>query len=309
MKTTTAQPLVSILTPYYKLGNYLVETVNSVVAQTYQNWELVIVDDCSPVCPADEVLANFSDPRIRIFRHETNRGNGETRNTAARNSNGELLLPLDSDDLIAPNYIEATLKVMNENNASAAFSDVQVFGIHNYVYKPSADLGDIISGHYPHNTLLLKRESYDKVGGYKNIKAIVDTEFWISLLEIGTKFAYHPEPLYFYRRHSDSWSQNVKTLDLEFLKVLLQHLESTKEHLPRMLEGMIKNMQTQNYVKPEVDTRQATYEKLSKEFHDLLQQYETLEKQAQHSEQILASAPRLAKQISYVALKKLGMRN
>lgn len=306
MESKTTEPLVSILTPYYKFGDLLIETVQSVLAQTHQNWELIIVDDCSPVSPAEEVLADFKDPRIKIFRHDENRGNAAARNTAALKSKGELLLPLDSDDLLAANYITATLKVMLENEASAVHTDVQIFGIHSYVYKPSADLGDIISGHYPHNTLLMKREVYDAAGGYKNIKAIVDTEFWISILENGTKFAYLPEPLYFYRRHSDSWSQNYKSLEVEFLKVLLQHLDSTKKHLPKMLEGMIRN--TNNYTSSLQDSRLESYELLHREFHDLLQRYESLEKRVERTEQILASLPKSSRQFAYVALKKLGLR-
>jgi glycosyltransferase involved in cell wall biosynthesis len=308
VESKPTEPLVSILTPYYKLGDLLIETVQSVVAQTYQNWELIIVDDCSPVSPAEAVLANFNDPRIKIFRHEENRGNAAARNTAALHSTGELLLPLDSDDLLAPNYITATLKMMLENEVSAVHTDVQIFGMHSYVYKPSANLGDIISGHYPHNTFLMKREVYDAVGGYKNIRAIVDTEFWISILEIGTKFAYLPEPLYFYRRHSDSWSQNCKSLEVEFLKVLLQHLDSTKEHLPRMLEGMIRNANNQKYKSNQKPSRRESYELLHKEFHDLLQRYESLEKKVERTEHVLASLPKSSRQFAYVALKKLGLR-
>lgn len=308
MKSNTTQPLVSILTPYYKLGDLLIETVQSVLAQTYQNWELVVVDDCSPVCPAEAVLANFNDTRIKIFRHDQNLGNAAARNTAALHSNGQLLLPLDSDDLLAPNYIAATLEVMLENEASAVHTDVQVFGMHSFVYKPSANLADIISGHYPHNTLLLKREVYDAVGGYKNIKAIVDTEFWISILEIGTKFAYLPEPLYFYRRHADSWSRNCQSLDAEFLKVLLLHLDSTKKHLPRMLEGMIRNTNSLNHASRPRDSRLESYEQLHGEFHSLLQRCEALEKKAHAAEQILASVTKSSRQLAYVALKKLGLR-
>lgn len=303
------QPLVSILMPYYELGDLLQEAVSSVIAQTYPNWELVIVDDCSPNCSAVDALSNFRDQRIKIIRHEKNLGNASGRNTAAKNSTGAIYLSLDSDDLLEPTYIEKTVDAMFEAEASAVYTDIQIFGFHNYVYRPSADLGDIIAGHYPHNTFIYKKEVFDLVGGYKNIEAVVDTEFWISALEIGTKFAYVPEPLWRYRKHSSSWSQNYSSIGNAFYKVLIQHIDTAKKHVPRMLEDMIQRAENDIQQLEKRDKPREDYQRMHKEFHDLLHEYERLEKQAQKTEEILGSLPKLVKQLTYVTMKKVGLKS
>ncbi len=290
--------------PYYELGDLLLESAQSVLAQTYKNWELIVVDDCSPNHAAEEVLASLHDPRIKIIRHEMNQGNAAGRNTAAKHSQGEIYLSLDSDDLLKPEYIQTTLEAMHREGASAACTDVQIFGIHNYVYKPSIDLGDIIAGHYPHNTFIFKKEVFDAAGGYKNFEAIVDTEFWISVLELSTKFAYVPQPLWSYRKHSKSWSQNYGSISAAYYKVLIAHVDTARKHVPKILEEMIRRAERQIAELDAQDKRQEDYRRLHTEFHELLQKYETLEKQAEKSEQILASFPKLARQFLYVAMKK-----
>ncbi|PZM86046.1 MAG: hypothetical protein DKT66_01170 [Candidatus Melainabacteria bacterium] len=307
--SSTTNELVSILMPYYELGEFLLEAVDSVRAQTYQNWELLIVDDCSPSLPATTVLAEINDPRVKIFRHDENRGCSAGRNTAASHSRGGFFIPLDSDDLLSPNYIEATLNMLKKEDASAVFTDVQIFGMHSYIYTPSADLGDIVCGHYPHNTLIFKRELFDQVGGYKNIKAITDTDFWMSLLETGAKFAHLPEPLYHYRRHPDSWCRQFTALTAAFYDVLLRHLDTTKKHVPRMLEKSIKEFDHQLALREAPESQYQKYQRLHKEFHDLLREYEHLEKQAQKTEEILGSLPQLIKQFSYVTLKRVGLKS
>lgn len=294
--------------PYYELGDLLQESVSSVIAQTYPNWELVIVDDYSPNCSAADALSNFTDQRIKIIRHEKNLGNAIGRNTAAKNSSGEIYLSLDSDDLLEPTYIDKALEAMIGAEASAVYTDIQIFGFHNYVYKPSSDLGDIIAGHYPHNTFMYKKTVFDAVGGYKDIEAVVDTEFWISALEIGTKFAYVPEPLWRYRKHSSSWSQNYNSIGNAFYKVLIQHIDTAKKHVPRMLEDMLQRAENDMKELEAQEQPRGEYQRLHAEFHDLLREYEHLEKQARKTEEILGSFPKLVKQLTYVTMKKFGLK-
>jgi len=101
--TQQAQADVTIVIPCYRHAHYLEECLTSVRAQTHAAWKAIVVDDCSP----DEqeirkVVERFADPRIRIVRHEVNRGLGASRNTGIRASDTELVLPLDSDDRLAP---------------------------------------------------------------------------------------------------------------------------------------------------------------------------------------------------------------
>lgn len=302
---STDNPLISILMPYYKFPDLLVEAANSVRAQTYSNWELIVVDDCSPTVSAKNALATIDDARIKVFRHAENFGNAQARNTAASHSSGDFFLPLDSDDLISPEYIEKALNAIKTNNSSAAFCDVQIFGMHSRLYTPSTDLSDIFCGHYPHNTLLMKREVYEAVGGYKRFESIVDTEFWISAIEIGTKFAYVPEPLYHYRQHKNSFSQTKLSLGRDFMKVLLHHHQSVTPCFPRLLRKMIDRVQSEG--NPAIafhdENLDSEYHSLHMEFHDLLKRYEDLEKRLGNSEQELASVRKLSVRLSKFILK------
>jgi len=80
--------LVSIIMPSWNTGRFIAESIQSVINQTYQNWELIIVDDCS-TDNADEVIATFSDKRIRCYKNEKNSGAAVTRNKAIREAKGE----------------------------------------------------------------------------------------------------------------------------------------------------------------------------------------------------------------------------
>ena len=116
--------LVSIIMPSWNTGRFIAESIQSVIDQTYENWELIIVDDCS-TDNTDEVIATFSDKRIRFYKNEKNSGAAVTRNKAIREAKGEWIAFLDSDDLWNPDKLEKQLAFMNEHG--------YVFSYHDYV--------------------------------------------------------------------------------------------------------------------------------------------------------------------------------
>ena len=114
--------LVSIIMPSWNTGKFIAESIESVLAQTYKNWELLIVDDCS-TDNTDEVIASFKDTRIKYFKNEKNSGAALTRNRAMREAQGEWIAFLDSDDLWAPNKLEKQLGFMNDNGYVFSYHD------------------------------------------------------------------------------------------------------------------------------------------------------------------------------------------
>ncbi len=107
--------LVSIVMPSYNTSQYIAESIQSVLKQTYSNWELLIVDDCSPD-DTDEVVKPFlADSRIRFFKNEKNSGAAVSRNKALREAKGRWIAFLDSDDLWMPEKLEKQVKFMEEN--------------------------------------------------------------------------------------------------------------------------------------------------------------------------------------------------
>lgn len=107
--------LVSIITPTYNCGKFISETIDSVLAQTYTNWEMLIIDDCSSD-NTEEVVSKYKDSRIKYHCLEQNSGAAVARNTALKMAKGQWIAFLDSDDLWKPEKLEHQLKFMVDNN-------------------------------------------------------------------------------------------------------------------------------------------------------------------------------------------------
>ena len=121
-----ANDLVSIIMPNYNCEKYIEETVNSVLNQTYQNWELLIVDDCSSDNSL-EILKRFeqNDNRIKVYVNETNKGAAYSRNLALREAKGKWIAFLDSDDLWVPEKLEKQIDFMKNNNYSFSYTSYE----------------------------------------------------------------------------------------------------------------------------------------------------------------------------------------
>ena len=111
------QPLVSIITPSYNSEKYIGETIKSVLNQSYINWELVIVDDCSTDKTWDIIRGYaLKDSRIKIHKNEVNSGSGITRNRAIDIARGRYIAFIDSDDIWHKNKLSVQIAFMKENN-------------------------------------------------------------------------------------------------------------------------------------------------------------------------------------------------
>lgn len=140
METKEAK-LVSIIMPTYKCGRFIAESIRSVQAQTYQSWELIVVDDCSEDGTVEIVQElQKQDDRIRLLRNAVNSGAAVSRNAALRQAIGRWVAFLDSDDLWMPDKLEKQIKFMSENGYA--------FSYHEYVEIDEEDrpLGVQVSG-------------------------------------------------------------------------------------------------------------------------------------------------------------------
>jgi len=113
--------LVSVIMPSYNTAKYIVDSINSVLAQTYQDWELIIVDDHS-TDNTMEILQQYTDKRIRIFSNRQNSGVAVTRNRAIEKAKGRWLAFLDSDDLWCPDKLEKQIAFMERNGHSVSYT-------------------------------------------------------------------------------------------------------------------------------------------------------------------------------------------
>lgn len=114
--------LVSIIMPSYNTARYISESIESVLSQTYTNWELIIVDDCSTDNTDDIVKPYLEDNRIKYLKNEKNSGAAISRNYALREAKGRWIAFLDSDDLWLPQKLEKQIEFMEKNNYSFSYT-------------------------------------------------------------------------------------------------------------------------------------------------------------------------------------------
>lgn len=131
--------LVSIIMPSYNTAEYIGESIQSVIEQTYTNWELIIVDDCS-TDRTDEVVKGVQDERLRYLKNEHNSGAAISRNKALREARGRWIAFLDSDDLWHPEKLEKQIRFMEENGYSFSYTN------YSEIDEKSQPLGRMVTG-------------------------------------------------------------------------------------------------------------------------------------------------------------------
>lgn len=120
------EELVSIIMPSYNCGQFVEATIRSVQAQTYQNWEIIFVDDCSTDDTIAKVAAiSKNEKRIHMYQNTSNSGAAVSRNNALREAKGRWIAFLDSDDLWDPNKLEKQIEFMVENGYSFSYTCYQ----------------------------------------------------------------------------------------------------------------------------------------------------------------------------------------
>ena len=139
IESTSCLDRVSIIMPSYNTAKFIGKSINSVLNQTYTNWELIIVDDCS-TDNTDEVVASFIDERIKYFKNETNSGAAVSRNKALREAKGKWIAFLDSDDLWHPEKLERQISFMVENDYHFSYT------CYSEIDESGTPLGRTVSG-------------------------------------------------------------------------------------------------------------------------------------------------------------------
>lgn len=208
------KPLVSIIVPCYKQAEFLSETLDSVLTQTYRNWECVIVNDGSPD-DTEKVAKDFiaNDSRFKYVWKE-NGGPSSARNTGISISEGEFILPLDADDLIAPTYVEKAVDFFSRfPETKLVYCKADLFGeekgywdLEEYEYEKFIWYNCIFC------TAMFRRADYDLTNGY-NVNmthGIEDWDFWLTLLKKGDSVHRIDEVLFHYRIKEESRTIELK---------------------------------------------------------------------------------------------------
>jgi glycosyltransferase involved in cell wall biosynthesis len=219
------RPMISIITPTYNHERYIHECIESVLNQTYPNWEMIIMDDGSTdATPA--IISRYSDTRITYFRkdHQGIDKLGESYNEALQRSKGELILILEGDDYIPTDRLEKQWSTFQEEQVVLSHGKYgYVLGDKLIVYPSLFRLDDLrnrpigsalkifLQGFNPIGTqsVMIRKSSLLKIGGFvqPTYLPLVDYPTWMRLALIGT-FEYIPELLGYWRRHPFSITIN-----------------------------------------------------------------------------------------------------
>lgn len=203
---------VSVIVPAYNAENTLAETLESVLVQTYRNFEIVIVDDGSTDRTADvaSVFTNSEAP-VRLINQD-NQGLAAARNAAISWSVGEFILPLDADDRISHKYLEKTVPLL-DSHASIGFvsTGIKYFGgndVHIPVQQQTYQ-AQLRANQIPVCSLVRKK-AIESVGGYKSdAPGWEDWMLWLDILKAGWFMFPLNEPLFYYRRRMNSMADNA----------------------------------------------------------------------------------------------------
>ena len=216
MKTT---PKISVIVPAYKTADYIPACLDSVLAQTFTDYEVICINDGSPDNALDIFRAyEKRDPRIRVIDQE-NQGICAARNNAIAVARGEYIFPLDSDDMIAPNCLEILYNIITTTKYSVVCPAGIIFGCHNAIWKQyPINLFNMYGGRNGvHNSSLFPKELWKKYGGYcmdLNRLGGEDSDFWLCFLDDGKKITRTEIPLFFYRSKPKAESRN-RSVDKE----------------------------------------------------------------------------------------------
>ncbi len=237
------QPLVSIIMPAYNHEKYVESSITSIINQTYKNVELIVIDDCSKD-KTKEIIKNLQKKYNFMFiEHTNNQGISKTLNEGLKLALGEYFCVLASDDQLLPEKIETNIKHFRDNpQHELVFSNINLIDTDNQIiqhnYANHSKIQKLLAAQngkeraailmegncIPVMTVMTKRESLLKIGGFDESSYIEDWDAWIRLARNDMQFGYINKPLVNYRITPGSMSKNLKFIESQ-KSILLKHAD------------------------------------------------------------------------------------
>lgn len=208
------KPLVSVLMGIYNCADTLEEAVDCIINQTYENWELIMCDDCSSdnTYEVAEQIAQ-KDNRIKVIKNEKNLTLAPTLNHCFEEANGEYIARMDGDDICDKERFEKEVEILNNHPEYAVVSSGMRFydvnGVYGKIINPENPSGEDFVRQSPicHAPCMMRAEVLKKVGGYSNskeVERIEDYDLWVRMYAEGYKAYNIQEPLYSMREGRDA---------------------------------------------------------------------------------------------------------
>jgi O-antigen biosynthesis protein len=202
------KPLISMIIPCFNYGRYVGEAVDSVLAQTFQDFEIIVVDGGSTDATTADVLRSFQKPKTKVYLREGSHLVGDNRNFGISRAQGKYICCLDADDKLKPTYLEKALFFLEAYNYDLVSTSVQFFGTSGLQYhvplNPSLD--EIVRSNQFSTVGVFRKTLWKKAQGYHDWgvgrdHVSEDWDLWVRLMALGARATNVPEALMLYRKH------------------------------------------------------------------------------------------------------------
>ncbi|MDR0742273.1 MAG: glycosyltransferase [Puniceicoccales bacterium] len=233
-------PAVSVIVPCYNDAKYVPDCLDSLLAQTFQNWEAICINDGS----SDNTLSVLKkyarcDQRIRVI-NQKNQGVCFARNRAIAVARGKYIYPLDADDKIAKTCLEELYNTITTTDYVLVCTDGKLFGTkHGKWDLPKPTKWNMYNWHNAiHNSAMYPKKLWEKYGGYYeglNHIGAEDFDFMLHFVDDGQKFTRIAKPLFFYRVKAKKLSRNARAVNYGNTANHLEKERIILERHPKML--------------------------------------------------------------------------
>ena len=208
----SGQPLISVVMPSYNYGKFIQEALQSLYNQTFQDFEIIIVD-CSDDPETINVIKNIEHSKVKVFFREGQHFVGDNRNYGISRARGKYYCTFDPDDKLKPTYLEKLVYVLETENRNIVCSSVQVFGAESgsWVVSTFVDFEELLQRNLISVTALTACDVWRKAQGYRD-KGLgqelifEDWDFWIRAMGSGARVRNVQEKLFCHRHHEGNQS-------------------------------------------------------------------------------------------------------
>lgn len=229
-------PDVSIIIPCFNHGQFIHDAIDSVLCQTHDNFEIIVVNDGSTEQHTTDILKKINHPKIKVI-HTPNQGLASARNNGIREAQSEIILPLDSDDKISPTYIEKALPVLRKDpTIGIIYCQAKLFGEkHGKWYLPTFSEAEALLRNLIFHCAFFRRCDWEAIKGYNPnmVYGWEDWDFWISIVSLGRRVFRIPEYLHTYRVRNRSMAHSMTDSQKAAMhaQLFLNHQEFFLKHL------------------------------------------------------------------------------
>lgn len=259
---------VSVIMPCYNDGKYIMEAIDSIVKQTYPDWELIIVDDGSDDEETKRIINEIQNPKIKVFHTEHLRPAG-ARNYGIQKAEGTYILPVDSDDRIHEEYMEKAVKMIESNpRIGVVYCKAELFGEKSGSWNlPDYSFKHMLLDNIVFVTALFYKSDWEKVGGFNTSMAqgMEDYDFWLSILGLEREICQIPEVLFYYRikpvSRTTNFQDNCVQVQNTYQQIYYNHKEFYQKHYDEYALVLRDALIEQIFIRRKYEER---WEKISK---------------------------------------------